>query len=90
MYLNSKRNNVDLDVVDSLCRIGQTAELIVTKLGTVTLQVVTSSSSIFSSVVERCLTTNIKHITFDLGDPYLTMSSRYYTYCTSYLALELS
>ena len=86
MYLNSKRSNVDLDVFDS--RIGQTAERIATKLGTVTLQVVTRSSSIFSSVVERCLTTNIKHVTFDLGDPYLTMSSRYYTYCTSYLALN--
>ena len=32
-------------VVDSLCRIGQMAERIATKLGTVTLQVVTSSSS---------------------------------------------
>ena len=34
--------NVD---VNSLCRIGQTAERIATKHGTVTLQVVTSSSS---------------------------------------------
>ena len=38
--------DVDVDVVvDSLCRIGQTAERIATRLGTVTLQVVTSFSS---------------------------------------------
>ena len=38
--------DVDVDVVvDSLCRIGQTAERIATRLGAVTLQVVTSSSS---------------------------------------------
>ena len=36
--------NVNVDA-DSLCHIGQTAEQIATKLGTVTLQVVTSSSS---------------------------------------------
>ena len=36
---------MDVDVVDSLCRIGQTAEQIATKLSTMTLQVVTRSSS---------------------------------------------
>ena len=41
--------DVDVDV-DSLCRIGQMAERITNKLGTVTLQVVISSSSEFSSV----------------------------------------
>ena len=35
----------DADVVDSLCRIGQTAERTATKLSTVTLRLVTSSSS---------------------------------------------
>ena len=38
--------DVDVDVVvDSLYRIGQTVERIATRLGTVTLQVVTSSTS---------------------------------------------
>ena len=38
--------SVDVDVdIDSLCRIGQMAERITNKLGTVTLQVVISSSS---------------------------------------------
>ena len=35
----------DVDVFDSRCRIGQMAGRITTRLGTVTLQVVTSSSS---------------------------------------------
>ena len=37
--------DVDVDVFDSRCRIGQMAGQITTRLGTVTLQVVTSSSS---------------------------------------------
>ena len=41
--------DVDMDV-DSLCCIGQTAEQIATKFGTMTLQVVTSSSSESQSV----------------------------------------
>ena len=54
---------MDVDIFDSLCRIGQTAERIATKLGTVTLQVVTRvwHGCIFSSVAESVLTTNIKH-----------------------------
>ena len=35
----------DVDVFDSRCRIGQMAGQITTRLGTVTIQVVTSSSS---------------------------------------------
>ena len=70
---------MDVDIFDSLCRIGQTAERIATKLGTVTLQVVTRvwHGCIFSSMAESVLTTNIKHVTFDLCDLYLTMSTRY-------------
>ena len=37
--------DVDVDVFDSRCCIGQMAGQITTRLGTVTLQVVTSSSS---------------------------------------------
>ena len=76
------------DVFDSRCRIGQMAGQITTRLGTVTLQVVTSSlvnlrlwhGCIFSSVPERFLTINIKNVTFDLVDLYLTMSTRHIMY----------
>ena len=37
--------DMDVDVFDSRCHIGQMAGQITTRLGTVTLQVVTSSSS---------------------------------------------